>query len=200
MLSANSAGLGGDDNWRSPDGTYTVVSATGTTFKVTGTTYGDSVNGDGTSGTATYYINGATGTGTYPYTNANGATGTGSYTYTGTITTHPVEQFRRGENVAHGAIDSAGDLWITTEADPSGGTANTAVRLQDSTGVRNFPSIVTDEQPEFPAIDAANNAWIAIQETPAQIDVVSSSGAHHPDRAAGLPHRRHCGLPRPQGS
>lgn len=152
------------------------VNGAGTSFTATGTTAAtDSNDGNGATGTGTYpyFINGATGTGTFQYTNANGATGTGSYVYdTTTEVTGPSagDALEAGDNVGHGAIDSAGHLWITAET-----PGNTIARI-NSAGVPDFASIITAEQPEFPAIDASNNAWIAIQQTAAQVDVVSPTG------------------------
>jgi hypothetical protein len=111
--------------------------------------------------------NGATGTGTYYL---NGATGTGTFTYSTTTTTTTPGALPAGVNVAHGAIASDGHLWITAET-----PGNTIARI-GPTGVPDFTSIVTTEQPEFPAIDNSGNAWIAIQQTAAQIDIVSPTG------------------------
>jgi hypothetical protein len=133
----------------------TIVSTT--EFQATGTTVTtDNNDGNGATGTGTYNINGATGAASFPST-----------TVTTTSTTGPIPS---GQNVGHGAIDSAGDLWITSE-----NTGNTIARV-NQLGVPAFTPIVTAEQPEFPAIDHANNAWIAIQETAAQVDVVSPTG------------------------
>lgn len=80
-----------------------------------------------------------------------------------------------GNFVAHGAIDSTGDLYLTSEAGqqitrvtPVSGTF-----LDLGNGfnvVRNFPittptvtGATFQPQPEFPAIDAADNAWIPLQ-------------------------------------
>jgi len=80
-----------------------------------------------------------------------------------------------GNFIAHGAIDSTGDLYLTSEA------GQQITRINPSTGgflgigngfavVRNFPiatptvaGATFQPQPEFPAIDAANNAWIPLQ-------------------------------------
>ena len=132
-----------------------IVSAT--EFQATGTTVTtDNNDGDGATGTGTYNINGATGVASFPST-----------TVTTTSTPGPIPS---GQNVGHGAIDSAGDLWITAE-----NTGNTIARV-NQLGVPVFTPIATAEQPEFPAIDHANNAWVAIQETAAQVDVVSPTG------------------------
>jgi hypothetical protein len=154
-----------------------VTKVTGTTsFTATGniaTTDNNQGNGATGTGTYPYYINGASGTGTYQYTNANGATGTGSYVYNTIVdvtSPSPGDAFESGVNVGHGAIDSDGHLWLTAET-----PGNTIARISP-TGVPDFTSIITAEQPEFPAIDRSNNAWIAIQETAAQVDVVSTTG------------------------
>ncbi|MGA8938936.1 MAG: hypothetical protein WB439_07210 [Acidobacteriaceae bacterium] len=168
----------------------TVASANGTNqFTATGTTVTtDSTGiggGNGATGTGSYVgdSNGATGTGYYLYADNgatgpgdylyadNGATGTGSYPYTTTTTTTIPGAIPAGENVAHGAIDSNGNLWITTEATPY------TIANINSTGTPQFTSITTVEQPEFPAIDASNTAWIPIQETASEIYKVTSSGA-----------------------
>jgi hypothetical protein len=80
-----------------------------------------------------------------------------------------------GNFISHGALDSTGDLWLTSE----GGEQIT--RVNPSTGnfrginngfatERHFPiatptvnGATFQPQPEFPAIDSANNAWIPIQ-------------------------------------
>jgi hypothetical protein len=74
-----------------------------------------------------------------------------------------------GDNVAHGAIDSAGDLWLTTES-------SYQIARVSSTGVKAFTPIVTNQQPEFPSIDSSGNAWIAVQATTSQIYKVTPTG------------------------
>lgn len=74
-----------------------------------------------------------------------------------------------GDNVAHGAIDSGGNLWITTES-------SYQIARVSPTGSALFTPIVTAQQPEFPSIDHNGNAWIAVQETNAEIYVVTPSG------------------------
>ena len=182
LTGLNGHGGNGNNNWAALDGTYTVVSATGTHFAITSNTNGETA-ADFTSGTGTYKINGATGTGTlhidgatgsgtYPYTNANGATGTGSYVYTGSTNVTsitPGDSLFAGTNVAHGAIDSVGDIWITSEAGDSIGRVS-------PTGASEFTPITTITRPEFPAIDNSNNAWIPIQATTGPIYVVTPTG------------------------
>jgi len=182
-VNLNLANAGGSTGWTNLHSVVVNAGPTTTTFTatsnipttnpgggnhITGTgTYAYSTNG--ATGTGTYHINGATGTGSYVYTNANGATGTGSYVYTGTITTVTPGAVAPGQNVGHGAIDSTGDMWITSES------GNSIARITP-TGTPVFPRISTAQQPEFPAIDASGNAWIAIQETASQIYVVTPSG------------------------
>jgi hypothetical protein len=93
---------------------------------------------------------------------------TGSATGTATFTTPGA--IPPGENVAHGAIDSDGDMWLTTETSPY-----TIARVTP-TGTAVFPRITTVQQPEFPAIDNGGNAWIPLQETTAEIYKVSPTG------------------------
>jgi hypothetical protein len=145
-------------NWAALSGTYTAGSATnnGQVTITSSTNAGNPNYFDG--GTGTYSINGATGTGSYAYTNANGASGTGSYVYTGTVTTVTPGAVYPGDNVAHGAIDATGDLWLTSE------TGYTIARVTP-TGTLAFPTITVSQQPEFPAIDASGNAWIPGYET-----------------------------------
>ena len=167
------ANAGGSTGWTTLHSVVVNAGVTGTTFTATGTTattnpggFGNHVTGTGTytysstgaTGTATYHINGATGTGSYVYANANGATGTGSYVYTGTVTTFTPGGLAPGTNVAHGAIDSAGDFWITSEAGDS-------IARITPTGTPVFPRITVSQQPEFPAIDGSGNAWIPGYET-----------------------------------
>ena len=77
-----------------------------------------------------------------------------------------------GDDVAHGAIDAAGHLWLTSEGSPY------QIARINSTGVADFPSISTNtQQPEFPSIDKNGNAWIASQQTNSLIYIVSPRGA-----------------------
>jgi hypothetical protein len=77
--------------------------------------------------------------------------------------------------ISHGAIDSTGDLYLTSES------GQQITRVNPNTGgflghgngfavVRNFPiptptvtGATFQPQPEFPAIDSADNAWIPLQ-------------------------------------
>jgi streptogramin lyase len=94
-------------------------------------------------------------------------TSTGTAAYSHSTTT--AGALAAGTNVGHGAIDSTGDMWITSEG------GNSIARITP-TGSTVFPRITTAQQPEFPAIDNSGNAWIAIQETASQIYVVTPSG------------------------
>jgi hypothetical protein len=86
--------------------------------------------------------------------------------------------FTAGTNAAHGAVDATGDLWITTE------TPGLQIGRVTPAGAAVFPTISlpstgnpkSENQPEFPAIDGAGNAWIALQETNSEIYVVSPTG------------------------
>jgi streptogramin lyase len=128
------------NRWPRLNGNQTVATANGTTFTVTsGTDQGITGNGTGTG------------------------------TYTTTITTTAPNALVPGTNVAHGAIDSTGDLWITSEG---GGT----IARITPTGTLVFPTITgLSSQPEFPAIDASNNAWVPGYETNS-VYFVSSTG------------------------
>jgi hypothetical protein len=74
------------------------------------------------------------------------------------------------DNVGHGAIDASGDLWITSE------TSHQMARITPS-GSSVFPVITATAQPEFPAIDSAGNAWLALQAATSELNVISPSGA-----------------------
>jgi streptogramin lyase len=73
------------------------------------------------------------------------------------------------DDTNHGSIDSAGYLWITSEV---GTRIN---RINPANGATLFTSIVTPSQPEVPAIDAGNNAWIPIQYNNT-VDRVTATG------------------------
>jgi hypothetical protein len=82
-----------------------------------------------------------------------------------------------GENpavyVSHGAIDSNGNLWLTSEyqhqiaqVSPNYGfTSNPGFTSNFTIATPNPPGAAYQPQPEFPAIDKNNNAWIPIQTT-----------------------------------
>lgn len=76
-----------------------------------------------------------------------------------------------GDNIAHGAIDASGDFWLTTES-------SYQIARVTATGTSLFTPIVTAQQPEFPAIDHAGNAWVAVQETNSVIYKVTPTGTH----------------------
>lgn len=79
--------------------------------------------------------------------------------------------------ISHGSIDSTGNLWLTSEQ----GTQITRVTPVTNGGffggngfnvdngfpisTPTVPGAANQPQPEFPAIDSANNAWIPIQTT-----------------------------------
>lgn len=75
-----------------------------------------------------------------------------------------------GKDAVHGAVDASGDIWLTAE------NGSNQIARVTSTGVAVFPSITTQQAPEFPSIDGSGNAWIAIQAIPAQIYIVSPTG------------------------
>jgi hypothetical protein len=149
--------------------TIATVNNGGTSFTAKGTTPVTDSTGLGGG-------NGATGTGTY---NINGATGTGSFTSTTLTTTTAPGAIPAGDNVGHGAMDAAGDLWITAETPgntiaritTAGATTFTPITLANTGNTNN------ENQPEFPAIDSSGNAWIALQETASEILKVSPTGA-----------------------
>jgi hypothetical protein len=77
-----------------------------------------------------------------------------------------------GDDVAHGSIDSSGDLWLTTET-------SWQIARVTAAGTTVFTPIVTVQQPEIPAIDAGGNAWIAIQsDNPSAIYKVAPGGGY----------------------
>jgi hypothetical protein len=61
--------------------------------------------------------------------------------------------FPNGDFVAHGAIDTAGHLWLTSE------DGDRIARVSPA-GVADFTIAGLGAQPEFPAIDAGGNGWI----------------------------------------
>ena len=79
--------------------------------------------------------------------------------------------------ISHGALDSTGDLWLTSEGGTSimrvaGSTGFYGIFGEGFTEARGFPittptvtGAANQPQPELPAIDAANNAWIPLQTT-----------------------------------
>ncbi len=79
-----------------------------------------------------------------------------------------------GDNVAHGAIDAAGDFWLTSE------TAPYQIARVTPAGASVFSIDAPAQQPEFPSIDHNGDAWIALQETASEIVKVTNpaTGAH----------------------
>jgi hypothetical protein len=77
--------------------------------------------------------------------------------------------------IAHASLDnSAGGFWITNE----NGATSSFGRVVASTGAALFTlSTSGDGQPEFPAIDSSNNAWIPLQKSTGMVYKVSSSGS-----------------------
>ncbi len=74
------------------------------------------------------------------------------------------------DNVAHGAIDAAGHLWLTSE------TPSDRIARVSPAGVADFPTItIPGNQPEFPSIDANGNAWIPGYEAD-EVYKVTSTG------------------------
>jgi hypothetical protein len=84
------------------------------------------------------------------------------------------QPFGSADVIAHASLDNnAGGFWITNE----NGYTSTYGRVVASTGVPSFTlSTGGDGQPEFPAIDASNTAWIPIQASTGQVYQVSNSG------------------------
>lgn len=97
--------------------------------------------------------------------------GPGGSTITGSPFSISPSVITAGDDVAHGSVDSSGDLWLTTE------TSDQIARVT-ATGAKVFTPIVTPQQPEFPAIDSQGNAWIAIQADPSVIYKVAPSGTY----------------------
>jgi len=86
--------------------------------------------------------------------------------------------FPGADDVAHGAIDAAGHLWLSSET-------NDEIARVSSTGVPDW-RITTGlgAQPEFPAIDAGGNGWVPgynaddiYKITPAGVRTTLTSGS-----------------------
>jgi hypothetical protein len=115
-----------------------------------------------------YFFAGATDQDGYWFT-PNGDTGNGFGNGTGPAGPYTVA----GNFISHGAIDSAGDLWLTSEAGEqiSRYTPDTGGFLGLGNGFTRDSRFATptvhgatyQPQPEFPAIDSANNAWTPLQ-------------------------------------
>jgi hypothetical protein len=123
------------------DAFFFASNAGGTTTPTTGPTYNTfgafqmwEYNGSGTLISSSATCNGHTGP--FVYFCLNPAT------------------FPGADDVAHGAIDAAGHLWLSSES-------NDEIARVSSTGVPDF-RITTGlgAQPEFPAIDAGGNGWV----------------------------------------
>ena len=65
--------------------------------------------------------------------------------------------FQGGDNVAHGAIDASGDLWLSSEGSPY------QIARVSPTGAQVWEYTTNLQQPEFPSIDANGNGWIPNQ-------------------------------------
>ncbi|MFP5232598.1 MAG: hypothetical protein ACLGQX_08185 [Acidobacteriota bacterium] len=75
-----------------------------------------------------------------------------------------------GDNVAHGAIDASGDLWLTSEVSPY------QIARVSPTGAEVWEYTTNLQQPEFPSIDGNGNGWIPDQETDAIVYEFAASG------------------------
>ena len=98
------------------------------------------------------------------------ATVTGPYVYYCTGAGYIISS---GDNVAHGAIESAakgGDLWVTSERSPY------QIARITPTGGKAFSFSTTTRQPEFPSIDRNGNAWIANQAAAATVYKMTTTG------------------------
>ena len=62
--------------------------------------------------------------------------------------------FNGGDFVAHGAIDGAGDFWLTSEGSPY------QIARVTPTGAQVWRYTSNVQQPEFPAIDASGNGYV----------------------------------------
>jgi len=78
--------------------------------------------------------------------------------------------FNAGDNVAHGAIDSDGDLWLTSESNPY------QIAKVSPTGGEVWEYTTSTKQPEFPSIDGNGNGWIANQAADAEVYEFASTG------------------------
>lgn len=79
-----------------------------------------------------------------------------------------------GNNVAHGAIESAakgGHLWVTSESSP-----NYQIARITPAGGKDFSFTTSIQQPEFPSIDRNGSAWIANQAAAGSIYKITTTG------------------------
>jgi hypothetical protein len=123
----------------------------------------------------TYFMaQNSTGSGAFSIYDFPGASATPPASTTTTTATTLSQPFSSSATIAHASLDnSAGGFWITNE----NGTTSTYGRVVASTGAALFTlSTNGDGQPEVPAIDASNNAWIPMQNGTGQVYQVSSSG------------------------
>jgi hypothetical protein len=90
-----------------------------------------------------------------------------------------------GADTAHGAIDSSSDLWINSE----GGNQIDRLDLNAGHSAAGFPIVLgADTMPEFPGIDHANNAWIALQLSNTIDKVTPAGGVTNPTGSIYLNH------------
>ena len=89
-------------------------------------------------------------------TNCNSQTGT--YTFYCITAKNGTTIFNTGTFVAHGAIDGAGDFWLTSENSPY------QIARVTAAGAKVWEITTNAQQPEFPAIDAGGNGWIPSYE------------------------------------
>lgn len=91
------------------------------------------------------------------------------------------QPFSSSATIAHGSIDnSTGNLWITNENGPNSTfgkvVASSGAALFTLTTAQNSTS--GDGQPEVPAIDSANNAWIPLQNSTGEVLKVNPAGSN----------------------
>jgi hypothetical protein len=94
---------------------------------------------------------------------------------TTTVATNLGSPFGTGNTIAHASLDnSTGNIWITNE----NGATSTYGRVNPSTGAALFTlSSNANGQPEVPAIDAGNRAWIPLQAATGSILRSNSTGS-----------------------
>lgn len=100
--------------------------------------------------------------------NCNGHTR--AFVYNCIESTSGTSELSQGTNVAHGAIDASGDLWVTSEASPY------QIAKLTPTGGLAWVINTNTQQPEFPSIDASGNGWIANQAATGTIYKITSGG------------------------
>jgi hypothetical protein len=124
------------------DAFFFASNAGGTTTPTTGPTYDTFGN---------FQMWEYNGSGTLISSSATCAGHTGPFVYT----CISPSVFPTGDDVAHGAIDTAGHLWLTSE-----GTGGDRIARVSPAGVADFTITIPSNQPEFPSIDANGNGWI----------------------------------------